>query len=112
MTKNDCSDYIFAWTTKSNGEKQIKVWYATRDDGRTYFFLDNGAECTELIFVENGEYWYEGGGWFERTLGKSFKGTSKDIEKIEKYILIGSIIIALLFVLVPMINKTIKANKK
>lgn len=102
MTKSDCATYVLAYTTASNGSEQIKVWYCEDyDTKQRHYFLDNGAECGHLLESKNGELWYQGGGWLEKLLGKSFKGTSEDIDKLKKYILYGAIIIAILALMAP-----------
>ena len=108
MTKSDCYSYMFCPTTASNGSEEMKIWYAKEFESKgssnfTWrYFLDNGAECTHLIVKgEDGRYWYQGGGWLERLLGKSFKGTSEDVDKLKKYILYGAIAIALLALVAP-----------
>lgn len=125
MKKSDCDSYLWAQTTASNGTEEIKIWYRMdRDTGETHYFLDNGAECTKLVYWEDYEYpseaggtyhgsrlIYQGGGWLEKLLGKSFKGTSKDIDKIKKYIIYGAVIITALVLLAPAIYKKIKNVK-
>ena len=113
MTKADCIYSINAYTTASNGGKQIKVWYQVEDrgTGRTRYFLDNGAECTELIFEQDGKTWYKGGGWLETLLGKSFKGTSEDVDKLQKWIIYLAIAAAALIIVSPIAYKYIKQIK-
>jgi len=113
MTKADCLYYYHVYTTASNGGKQIKVWWIQEDKGtgRVRYFLDNGAECTDLIFEQDGKLWYRGGGWLETLLGKSFKGTSADVDKIQKWIIYIALAAAVLVLVSPAIYKLVKQIK-
>lgn len=112
MTKSDCTSYIKALTTASNGTNEIKIWCHTDPQARvTHYFLDNGAECTNLVYWQDNKLWYKGGGWLERLLGKSFKGTSEDINKLTKWIIGSAIIIAALCIIAPIAYNHIKNIK-
>ena len=119
MTKADCLYYYTAYTTASNGGKQIKVWWCKEfpEKGKNqdfyvmHYFLDNGAECTDLIFEQDGKLWYRGGGWLETLLGKSFKGTSEDVDKIQKWIIYIALAAAVLVLVSPAIYKLVKQIK-
>ena len=108
MTKADCLYYYHVYTTASNGGKQIKVWWVKEDKGtgRTRYFLD-----TDLIFEQDGKLWYRGGGWLETLLGKSFKGTSEDVDKIQKWIIYIALAAAVLVLVSPAIYKLVKQIK-
>ena len=82
MTKKDCIKQVYAWTSASGNSEQIKVWTKPSYE---YFFLDNGAECTHLITQKDGQFYYKGGGWLEKLLGNSFKGTSEDVDNLVKW---------------------------
>lgn len=122
MTKADSKDYMMVPTTASGGTKTVKVWYCMEwPEGVSHYFLDNGAECTDLISTkvvkttdERGntcfeeQIWYDGGGWLEELLGKSFKGTSKDINELKKWIIYSAIAAVINFFLIHIIYKTFK----
>ena len=121
MTKSDCNYYFFVNTTASNGSKTIRLWWVDEFPAKgknqqstiRHYFLDNGAECTSLVFKDSkGQLWYQGGGWLETLLGKSFKGTSEDIDKLKKYTLYGAAAIAMLILLAPRAVNSIKKLKK
>lgn len=112
MITDNAEAVIYAWTTASGGEKQIAIYFVQdHGTGQEKYYLENGAECTNLLFYQDGELWYEGGGLLERLLGKSFKGTSEDFNKLQKYIIIGALVIALLALTIPMITAKIKTLK-
>ena len=112
MTKSDCNHYFYAWTTASNGTEQVKIWNCTDQHTRqTYYFLDNGAECTDLVTWQGSKPYYDGGGWLERLLGKSIKANSKDIDKIKKTIIVIAVLIGLIAFVGPALYQRIK-NKK
>ena len=119
MKKTDCNTYTWALTTASNFTEQIKIWHKLDiQTNEQRYFLDNGAECTKLVYWENyetpsengGTYYgarliYKGGGWLEKLLGKSIKATSEDIDKIKDYIIRGSVVIAIIALLLTAISK-------
>ena len=114
MTKQDCTYYQWAYTSASNYTKQVKIWMTSDyGTGQPHYFLDNGAECTNLVSrdPEIGLV-YQGGGWLETILGKSIKANSKDINKIQKTILYGAAAIAILALIAPAVVKWIKTHKK
>lgn len=112
MTKSDCDHYFHAWTTASNGTEQVKIWNCTdQQTSQSYYFLDNGAECTDLVFWQDGKIYYKGGGWLEKLLGKSIKANSQDIDKIQKTIIYGAAAIAILALVAPTVIKWIKERK-
>lgn len=113
MTKQDCQKYHWAFTSASNYTKQVKIWECTdADTGQTHYFLDNGAECTELISYEPKlGMVYQGGGWLETILGKSIKANSQDIDKIQKTVVYGAAAIAILALVAPTVINWIKTHK-
>ena len=109
MTKANCKDSMIVPTTESGGTKTVKVWYCMEwPEGVSHYFLDNGAECTDLITLKNDQFWYIGGGWLEQLLGISFKGTSKDIDELKKWIFYSAIAAVINFFLIHIIYKTFK----
>lgn len=113
MTKSDCYTYRIAFTSASNYTKKIKIWECMdADTHEIHYFLDNGAECTELISYDPqiGNV-YKGGGWLETFLGKSIKANSKDIDKIQKTVIYGAAAIAILALLAPSVINWLKTSK-
>lgn len=109
MTKSDCQENMTVPTTASGGTKTIKIWFCTEwPEGIRHYFLDNGAECTDLITEKENSFWYIGGGWLETFLSKSFKGTSRDIDKLKKWIIYSAIAAVISFITLRSIYKALK----
>lgn len=112
MKKTDCVLYEYAWTSASNYTEQIKIWKCWDKQQNIHFFLDNGAECTDLVTYKEGEFYYEGkDGWLSKIFGNSFKGTSEDIDKLIAIVIVIAIAVGIVAIATPKLYQLIKSKK-